>query len=115
MIFQARFHQVLGYFAWKKQPDIEVIMDDYRSYLEEYVYEKIWSELSVQDKKICHAIASTESAKIADIREFLNIDTNHFNPYRKRLLRKGLVDGERGYLRFTLPLFEDFVLANFME
>ncbi len=90
-------------------------MDDYLSYLEEYVYEKIWSELSAQDKKICHAIASTESAKIADIREFSNIDTNHFNPYRKRLLRKGLVDGERGYLRFTLPLFEDFVLANFME
>ena len=35
--------------------------------------------------------------------------TNHFNPYRRRLIQKGVVDGGmRGYVRFTLPLFNEF-------
>ena len=39
-----------------------------------------------------------------------------FNPYRSRLIRKGLIDGEEyGYVYFTLPLFEQFVIENYRE
>ena len=39
---------------------------------------------------------------------------NEFNPYRKRLIRKGIVSGEtRGYVYFTLPLFDEYVVANY--
>lgn len=105
--------QVLGYFAWRKSPEISEIIDDYRQYLEDYVYEKIWTELSPNDRRLAYGIAMTESGKISEIREFLGIDTNSFNPYRNRLLKKGLITGERGYVRFTLPLFEDYVNANY--
>ncbi len=44
------------------------------------------------------------------------MDNNHFNPYRKRLINKGLVDGkERGKLKITLPLFDEFVEDNYFD
>ena len=40
--------------------------------------------------------------------------TNEFNPYRDRLIKKGIVDGnERGYIKFILPLFEKYVPDNY--
>jgi hypothetical protein len=39
--------------------------------------------------------------------------TDQFNPYRMRLIRTGIVnDSTRGYLRFTLPFFGEFALAQ---
>lgn len=106
--------QVLGYLTYQKNGDYRAIVDEYRQYLEEYVYEKIWSELSNGDRRISFGIASSKSHKISDIRDFLGIETNAFNPYRKRLIRKGIVDGSvHGYVSFTLPLFEQFVLDNY--
>ena len=48
-----------------------------------------------------------------EIREELDIETNEFNPYRKRLIKKGIINGEqRGIVEFTLPMFEDYVMEN---
>ena len=58
--------------------------------------------------------ADIKSGKIKEIRETLGMETNEFNPYRKRLIRKGIVSGEtRGYVYFTLPLFDEYVVANY--
>jgi len=39
---------------------------------------------------------------------------NEFNPYRKRIVKKGIVDGsEYGMVKFVLPFFENFVLENY--
>lgn len=108
--------QVLGYFTWENSGQVDGIVDDYRQYLEDYVYEKIWSELSRVDRQIVYGIARSENGKINDIRQILQIDTNQFNPYRKRLIKKGILNGcERGYVRFVLPMFEQFVLENYYE
>ena len=41
------------------------------------------------------------------------METNEFNPYRKRLIKKGILSGEtRGYVSFTLPLFSEYVLER---
>ena len=105
--------QVLGYFTWENHGQMEDILDDYRQYLEDYVYEKIWSELSEGDRRILSGVARTATGKISEVREILNIGTNEFNPYRKRLIKKGIINGDvRGYVRFVLPLFEQFVLEN---
>ena len=51
--------------------------------------------------------------KLNDIREQLNMVTHEFNPYRKRLIKKGILSGEtRGYVYFTLPLFEEYIMEN---
>lgn len=102
--------QVLGYLSWRSGSFDNRVRSELRQYLEDYVYEKIWSELSEGDRIIAHAIALSEEGKVSSIRESLGYDTNHFNPYRKRLVDKGIVDGKRhGFVRFTLPLFDEFV------
>ena len=104
--------QVLGYFSWeKKYPD--EVLPAFKQYLFEFVYEKIWAELPMTDKQLRWAIASAESGKINDIRELLHWTSNQMNPYRSRLIRKGIINGDDwGMVSFTLPLFEKFVLAN---
>ena len=106
--------QVLGYLTWRNHGDYQGIIPQYKQYLEEYVYEKLWSELSATDKKVAYAIAHTEDGKIIQVRENTGMSTNQFNPYRKRLIQKGIITGEsRGYVSFVLPLFKEFVLERY--
>lgn len=106
--------QAFGYLTWRHQGDYEKALPELRQTLDEYIYEKIWSEMSQKDRMVAYAIANTPDGRIADIREKIHMDTNEFNPYRKRLIRKGILDGtQRGHVRFLLPLFEDFVKDNF--
>ena len=106
--------QVLGYLTWNNNGDYHSVLDEYEQYLAEFVYDKIWSELSPKDRKVAKAIADVAGSKIKDIRDYLGMDTNDFNPYRKRLIKKGIISGEqRGYVYFTLPLFDKYVLENY--
>ena len=38
--------QVLGYFTWENGGDYKKAIGKFRQYLDEYVYDKVWSELS---------------------------------------------------------------------
>lgn len=106
--------QVLGYLTWENGGHYTEIVSDYQQYLEDYVYDKIWAKISRTDRFIAYGIASSETGKISQIRQILQLETNQFNPYRKRLIQRGLINGdEYGYVRFVLPLFEQFVLANY--
>ena len=105
--------QVLGYLTWKQNGDYKAVISQYIQYLSEFVYDKLWSELSEKDRIVAGGIARVKSGKIIEIRSDLNMESNEFNPYRKRLIRKGLIDGEkRGFVYFTLPFFEEYVLDN---
>ena len=103
--------QVLGYLTYENNGEYEPIIDLYRQYLEEYVYEKIWSELSAKDQELVVAIAESKTGKVSDIREIIDISNNEFNPYRGRLIKKGIVNGDkRGYVTFNLPFFGEFAI-----
>lgn len=105
--------QVLGYLTWNNHEDYKSIINEYMQYLSEFVYDKIWSELSLKDRQVAIGIAQVPDGKILDIRNLLDMETNEFNPYRKRLIKKGILSGEtRGYVSFTLPLFSEYVLEN---
>lgn len=106
--------QVLGYFRWEHPADQKIAWTKSREYLDEYAYSKIWMELSKKDRMVLHAIAQTKQGKISEIREILGMTNNEFSPYRQRLIKKGIISGEeRGYVRFLLPFFDQFVLANY--
>ena len=106
--------QVLGYLSWKNEGNYEEVIDDFKQYLDEYVYDKIWSGLSPKDKYVLYGIASVDSGKVSDIREFLKLTSNEYNPYSRRLKRKELIKGDdRGYVEFALPLFDRFVIENY--
>lgn len=105
--------QVLGYLTWEAGSLSDEVMDRFRQYLDDYVYDKIWSELSAGDRRLAVGIAKSKSGKVADVRKILDMETNQFNPYRRRLMRKGIITGEeRGYVRFALPCFEDYALEH---
>lgn len=106
--------QVLGYFTYKDDHhDYRKVITKYRLYLDEFVYEKLWSELSAKDRSIIICMAQTGAETVSEIRAETGMESNEFSKYRLRLIRKGLVDGSlRGRLSFALPLFREFVLSQ---
>ena len=107
--------QVLGYLYWLKngKGSISEILNDYDRYLDEYVYEKIWSETSELDKKVLMAIATCNDNSVRNIRKHLNMTSELFSVYRERMKRKGVIDTkEYGKIYFSLPRFSEFVIES---
>ena len=89
------------------------VLPEFSQYLEEYVYEKIWSELSKGDKELLVAMAKTNDTKVEAIRKTIKKASNSFSVYRNRPIKKGLIiSPEYGHLEFTLPRFKEFVLCR---
>lgn len=108
--------QVLGYYTYEKEGDFEAAVPECKQYLNEYVYDKIWSELSRIDRQVLYHLTQCEDGRISELRDRMDMKPNELSPYRSRLIKKGLVSGaERGYLHFVLPFFEDYVLDNSWE
>lgn len=104
--------QVLGYLYWEERDTktIDQILPEYDQYLEEYVYSKIWSELSELDKKILLEISVSKESRVKNLREKLGMKSELFSVYRERLKRKGVVDTrEYGKITLALPRFDEFV------
>ncbi len=102
--------QVLGHFTWKNDGDSRKAIPHFRQYLEDYVYEKIWSEMSEGDRKLAYGVATTETGKAKDIKAKAVMSDDEYSVYRDRLIKRGILDGStHGYVKFTLPLFEDYV------
>lgn len=109
-------YQALGYLCFRNECEWKEILPEYDATLEEFVYEKIWSETSEQDKKVLKAISLSSATKVETIRKMINMSSNAFAVYRNRLIRKGLVVSRQyGHLNFALPRFREFVLRNMGE
>ncbi|MCR4754422.1 MAG: ATP-binding protein [Lachnospiraceae bacterium] len=104
--------QVLGYLMWEKNTqNIDDILPEFDQYLEEYVYNKIWSELSNKDRRVIIEISQNKQSKVTSIREALGMKTSEFSVYRDRLKRKGLINcSEYGHIKLLLPRFEEFAI-----
>lgn len=108
--------QLLGYLVWERRGLTEQVLDEYKAQLFELSYDNIWNELSTKDKYIVYGIASAESPNTQDIRSYLGLASNQLSPYRRRLMRKGIVDGsQRGRLTFLLPYFDEYALERYGE
>ncbi|MBR6402214.1 MAG: ATP-binding protein [Eubacterium sp.] len=108
--------QLLGYFTWKNAGDYKEAIPIVKQYLEENVYEKIWMEISSTDKRLLYGISKSESSKAKEIKAIAELSDDAYSVYRGRLIKKRLVDGsEHGYLKFTLPLFNEFVIRKYMQ
>lgn len=110
-------YQVLGYFYYEsKADDLSAIETKYCNYLGEYVYEKIWSELSTRDREVVMTmIEMDDKIRVKDLRDRLNVDSSKFSHYRDRLKRKGVVNiSDYGYISFSLPYFKEFIKKAYM-
>ena len=103
-------YQVLGYLCYKKQVPYSEVIDEFDAYLSEYVYDKIWSELSGKDRKAIAAIAEAENGKVEEVRDILNWSSGQFSVYRDRLMKKGLITSPKyGSVELTLPRLGEYV------
>ena len=104
--------QVLGYLYWEHRDTmtLDEILPEYDQYLEEYVYSKIWSEISEKDKEILQVLAVSGEIKVKNLREKLGLASEQFSVYRERLKRKGVIDTRQyGMVSMALPRFEEFI------
>ena len=110
--------QVLGYLCYEHggtEDDIfQEVLEKYDQYLDEYVYSKLWSELSDIDKKIIREMSFSHITGVTEIRENISMSTEAFSVYRRRLINKGLIYAEGyGRIELSLPRFDIFVKTRF--
>lgn len=101
-----------GYLYWEHRDTmtLDEILPEYDQYLEEYVYSKIWSEMSEKDKEILQVLAVSGEIKVKNLREKLGLASEQFSVYRERLKRKGVIDTRQyGMISMALPRFEEFI------
>lgn len=105
--------QALGDLIWRNPTyltDHEALLEDYDDLLAEYIYERLWFDLSELDKKVITMLSWYPNIKTIDIRQALNISPQQMNNYRKRLMRKGVINGDtHGVMKLELPRFAEFV------
>ena len=102
--------QLLGYLCFKRKRPYTEVMTEYDAALEQYVYEKMWSELSQTDQTVLCAMASTSETKVEKIRETADMTSSSFSVYRNRLIKRGLIRQTKyAHVDFSLPRFREFV------
>ena len=105
-------YQVLGYLLYKnKKATIdEQILSELDQYLFEYVYEKVYFEISNKCKEILLTIKDDKPIKIEDIANKINKTTKYISVYRDILIKEGILfSPSYGYVQFLLPRFDNFL------
>lgn len=106
-------YQVLGYLVFENPSEsLSKLMDRYDSYLQSYVYEKIWQESSGNDREFLTAMSKVKGniKQTAEIKAKSQMDDKTFSVYRDRLIKRGIVKAVKyGEVMFALPRFEEYV------
>ena len=102
-------YQVLGslYFNKNKSETFEDIMIDYDEIIFSESYEKIWEELTENERSLVKVML--DHRKREDILNHMDNPKNYSN-YRNSLIRSGIVkEIRRGEVDFVLPHFDEYV------
>lgn len=103
--------QALGllYFDYKNSLPLEKILLKFDDLLDDFVYRKIWSGLSEQDKRVILAITDSK-IQVAEVCKKLNMTSSTFSKYRERLLNRGIIHSpQHGYVEIILPRFTEVI------
>ena len=105
-------YQVLGYLLFEKG-NVELdenLFRDFDYYLEEYVYNPIYIELSQKEKCILKAISLSGLHTNKELVESGCISNQEISRYKEKLGKKGICDiSQRGKIEIILPRFEEFI------
>ncbi|MCR4898644.1 MAG: ATP-binding protein [Acholeplasmatales bacterium] len=106
-------YQVLGYLVWERKNaniDAELMMK-FDQYLQEYVYDKMYSELSSNDKIVLKSFENDGVNNVEDLLKKSKMKKNIFSVYRDRLIKRGIIEApEYGKLYLKLPRFYEFII-----
>jgi len=105
-------YQLLGYLLQKNNLKSvnKKIIEKYDEYLSQYVYEKVWFELTSAEKDILRCFKTGDSIKVSELVKNSDKSQSFINLYRDRLIKKGIVySPSYGWLRLSLPRFSEFI------
>lgn len=105
-------YQTLGYLFYEneKKEITDKLLRDYDYYLEEYVYKRLYSELSEKERSIIKTIAIDKKHTNKELIEAGCVTNQEIARYKDNLSKKGLCDiSKRGETHIALPRFEEFV------
>ena len=109
--------QILGYlvFESKKQEVTESILNEYKLMLGESSYDKIWEELSPNERLVAKTTAeASDGATVKEVREILGMNSNEFSTYSDTLEKSGVfaADSAYGTVRFALPYIREYIQSK---
>ncbi|MBO4374728.1 MAG: AAA family ATPase [Lachnospiraceae bacterium] len=108
--------QALGmiYYEHRNGSTLDEMINMLDDMLDDFVYKKIWSELSGRDRNIILSITE-DRMKVGDICKKNDMTSNNFSIYRDRLIKKGILTSpQHGYLSIALPRFRE-VVSSYLE
>ena len=108
----ASAYQILGsilYETKKKCIDNDVL-SEFDATLEEINYNKLWEDLSMNDKEFLYGFSSQRQNKAIDIINNSKISKESYSKYRERLIKQGVITSNTyGYLDLTMPRLFQFI------
>lgn len=117
--------QLVGYRMWAENPRADVIeLTDARHGIElakremiEGILEYTYRELSDGDKRFLAAmLPDVKDSSLAAVSQRMGVKSNYASQYKRRLLTQGIIgEYSKGYVRFDMPVFRDYLEQRLKE
>lgn len=117
--------QLVGYYMWAQHPnEREISAQDVargvsraQKEMIEGILEYTFRDLSRGDLRFLVAmLPDQKTSAMADVARRMGVKSNYASQYRRRLLEQGIIgEPQRGYLRFDMPGFRDYLAARLEE
>ena len=103
--------QQLGSLYFKKKSDqtLDDITEELKKELFSYSYEKIWEELSPEDKYLSTLLIEKPEYKREEVLKLMGDKASNYSVYRDRLLKRGVITSRQGYIGLNPPFFADYI------
>ncbi len=103
--------QKLGalYFKNGKKESLDDIVNELKSELFAYSYEKIWEELSPEDRFLARLITDKERYKREELLKLMGEKSANYSVYRDRLLKRGVITASQGYISLNPPFLAEYI------
>ena len=102
--------QQLGVLFFKRNKDdsLETIIKKLKTELFAYAYEKIWEELTEEDRAMASVLINKDELKREEVVKLMKKPAN-YSVYRERLLKRGIITVRQSYMSLSLPYFGDYI------
>jgi len=103
--------QKLGslYFKKAKCETLEDILGELKSELFAYSYEKIWEEMTENDRFLVRLMVDKEEYKREEMLVLMGERSGNYSMYRDRLIKRGILNARQAYVSLALPYFGDYI------
>lgn len=103
--------QQLGSLYFKNRPveRLDDIVEELKSELFSYSYEKIWEELSEEDRYLASLITEKQEYKRDEVLRMMGEKKGNYSIYRDRLKKRGIISVRQGYIGLNPPFLADYI------